>query len=73
MTDQPQNLLTGRGNPPTERTGVYACRVDAKEWPGFHEDIFLLWHSGVWSYLGSDQNFRGDIRAYVGPLPRTRA
>lgn len=53
---------------PTE-TGVYACRVP-DEISGWHEDIFLMWHNNQWSYLRSDQYYRGPVPYFVGPLRR---
>lgn len=55
-----------------EEVGVYACRVPM-ELPGLHTDIFLFWINGKWGYLGSDQNYRGTVVGWVGPLQRTRA
>lgn len=52
--------------------GVYACRVDNLDMPGFQKDEFLMLHSGHWTYLGSDQRFRGELYGWVGPIPRTR-
>lgn len=53
-------------------TGVYACRVDDPRGSGLVVDVFLMWFAGRWSYLGSDQNFRGDVHGWIGPLPRLR-
>ena len=53
---------------PTEN-GVYACRVDHPFMSGLMEDIFLMWYDGQWTYLGSDQRFRGEVW-WIGPLPR---
>jgi hypothetical protein len=52
--------------------GIYACRVDHPDMPGFHTDRFLQLHKGRWGYPGSDQRFRGEIHGWVGPIPRTR-
>jgi hypothetical protein len=51
-------------------TGVYACRVPSDRLPGLHEDKFLMWMDGRWSYPGSDQNYRGDVDGWIGPLQR---
>lgn len=53
-------------NDPTE-IGVYACRVPDM---GFSKDIFLLWFDGRWSYVGSDQRYRGHVNGWIGPLQR---
>lgn len=56
---------------PTE-TGVYAVRVDHPKTAGIVVDAFLFWHAGRWSYLNSDQQHRGDVHGWIGPLPRVR-
>lgn len=61
---------TGQFDP--TQTGVYACRVDHPDIPGFHTDTFLILHKGRWHYLGSDQRFRGVVHGWFGPIPRTR-
>ena len=55
---------------PTEQ-GVYACRVENPDagFPLLH-DRFLIWINGRWSYLGSDQYYRGKVLGWVGPLQR---
>ena len=53
-------------------TGVYACRVDDPHGRGLVVDIFLMWFNGRWSYLSSDQNFRGEVHGWIGPLPRLK-
>lgn len=57
------------GQDPTE-TGVYACRVPHGYAKGFHTDVFLMWMDGRWSHVGSDQNYRGDVTGWIGPLQR---
>lgn len=54
------------------RVGVYACRVDDLNMPGFHKDEFLMFIDGRWWYLFSDQRYRGHVHGFVGPIPRTR-
>lgn len=49
--------------------GVYACRVPSIV-TGWMEDIFLIYIKGEWGYLGSDCNYRGDIKYWLGPLDR---
>lgn len=58
----------GQGDP--EETGVYAVRVHDPLLPGFMKDLFLMWMHGKWTYLRSDQRFRGPILQWVGPIPR---
>lgn len=53
--------------PPTE-TGVYACRVPMDG--VLLDDLFLLWSEGAWSYLCSDQRYRGQMLGWIGPLQR---
>lgn len=55
-----------------QATGVYACRVDDPRGTGLVVDVFLMWFNGRWSFLSSDQNFRGEVHGWVGPLPRLR-
>lgn len=47
--------------------GVYACRV-----AGIFllEDKFLMWFDNRWSYIGSDQRYRGEVVGWIGPLQR---
>ena len=59
------------GADPVE-TGVYAVRVPSDAMPGLHEDMFLMWFEGQWSYLSSDTNYRGTVIGWIGPLQRTR-
>ena len=63
-------MITYEQYEPPEEVGVYACRVP-HELPGLLSDIFLLWHNNSWSYLGSDQKYRGKVLGWVGPLQRT--
>jgi len=56
---------------PTE-TGVYAVRVDHPKVDTLTVDAFLLWHEGKWFYLNSDQQHRGEVHGWIGPLPRIR-
>lgn len=54
-----------------ERIGVYACLIPMARAPGLYEDVFLYWDSyGRWSYLGADVYYRGQVRGWIGPLPR---
>ena len=53
---------------PSEK-GVYACRIPSDILADFCEDKFLLWYDG-WCYLGSDQNYRGEVVGWLGPLER---
>jgi hypothetical protein len=53
--------------------GVYACRVRGDFPPPLLTDIFLMWDGKRWSYLGSDQFYRGQVYGFLGPLARTRA
>ncbi len=57
------------GNPPS--VGSYVAYVSG-DVPAFAERVFLLWDGKRWSYPLSDQNYRGHIYAWVGPLPAVR-
>lgn len=52
------------------KTGVYACRTPHPIAPNLTEDKFLMWFDGRWAHLGSDQNYRGEVFGWIGPLPR---
>jgi hypothetical protein len=52
------------------QSGVYACRVPLGETGKRCDDRLLLWLDGQWSYLGSGERYRGEVRAWLGPLPR---
>lgn len=60
-------LLTG--TPP--RPGSYVAYVDddAVRLPGLRKRILLTWSDDRWGYPCSDQNFRGIVHGFVGPLP----
>lgn len=62
-------LITYNQGDPTE-TGVYACRVPCDYDDFLQEDIFLMWFEGRWGYQRSDQNYRGEVLGWVGPLQR---
>jgi hypothetical protein len=62
-------LLKYSTGTPEER-GVYACRVLSDRLPNFYEDKFLIWIDNQWGYPGSDQNYRGDVPFWLGPLQR---
>lgn len=57
-------------NPRDEKVGVYAVRIYDPDFPGLRKDEFLMWMGGKWSYLMSDQIYRGEVLAWVGPIPR---
>ena len=67
--DEQIGVILYNGGDPVE-TGVYACRVPSDRMPGLHDDKFLMWFEGRWSYPGSDQNYRGDVDGWIGPLQR---
>jgi hypothetical protein len=48
--------------------GLYVAYVDDEHVTRFAKRTFLMW-MGQWSYPGSDQNFRGHVYGWVGPLP----
>lgn len=54
-----------------KETGVYACRIPDDELGSpFLKDKFLMWFDGKWSHIGSDQNYRGAVLGWIGPLQR---
>jgi len=65
------DLKIERGTPP--KAGTYV--VYELLAPGFPypQKQLLLWHEGVWSYSGSDQNYRGEVLGWIGPLPSPTA
>jgi hypothetical protein len=50
-------------------SGVYAVYVDDPDAAQLAKRDFLMWHDGRWSYPHSDQNFRGVVHGWIGPLP----
>ena len=59
---------TTDGNPTA--VGVYACRVPDPVDKDLLKDIFLMWYDGRWTYLYSDQRYRGTVLGFIGPLQR---
>ncbi len=61
-------------SPSVHMVGVYAVRIECDVLPlPFLRDEFLMWMNGKWSYLGSDQPFRGHVYGWLGPLERLKA
>ena len=60
--------------PPKEQ-GMYVCYVKNDTYPDdfkYPEKILLMWmhnNNGKWGYPSSDQDFRGTVYGYIGPLP----
>lgn len=54
---------------PTHR-GVYACRLPDDNFKEKFLDKFLFFDGRVWSYLGSDMMYRGQVPYWIGPLRR---
>lgn len=67
-------MLNYKRNVKPGKTGVYACRVPFPDAPLLHEDRFLFFDasSQKWSYLSSDQYYRGEVIGWIGPLERTK-
>lgn len=63
------SLIKYETETPPSLAGVYACR-NLESNGILYEDLFLLWMSGNWYYLGSDQKFRGKLAGWIGPLQR---
>lgn len=61
-------MIAYRTGDPQEK-GVFACRV--KLLPAdLPEDKFLVRMDGKWWYQWSDQEYRGEVLGWVGPLER---
>jgi len=61
-----------RGEP--EKPGVYACRIPDDNFSGttdWCKDVFLVWIDDRWGFPGSDQNYRGEVVGWIGPLQRS--
>ena len=54
---------------PTE-VGVYAVRILDPLGSGRLVDKFFIWINNKWGYLSSDQNYRGEVLGWIGPLQR---
>lgn len=59
------DILIQEGTP--SRTGLYVAYVNG-DVSIRAERKFLMWMDR-WSYPGSDQNFRGHVYGWIGPLP----
>ena len=56
------------------KLGVYAVRVASDVLPlPFLRDEFMYWDGKRWGWCGSDQNYRGVVYGWVGPLRRLKA
>lgn len=62
------SVRLGQGRP--DEPGVYACRVPSPYGHDLLDDELLVWMHGRWSHVGSDQEYRGEVRQWAGPLPR---
>lgn len=56
------------------KPGLYLAFTDPLAGVRTKRSIFvyqsqLIWINGKWGYPGSDQNFRGKVYAWLGPLP----
>jgi hypothetical protein len=49
--------------------GLYLVYTDHDVVKRFAERRLMLWSSGKWCYLGSDQFFRGHVYGCIGPFP----
>lgn len=52
------------------KSGTYACRVLEEDGHSLLQDKFLFWDGHRWGYPGSDQRYRSEVAAWVGPLQR---
>lgn len=55
-----------RGSPTSN--GIYVAYIKDTD-SGYATKILLMWIGGKWGYPSSDQNYRGKVYAWVGPLP----
>ncbi len=51
------------------KVGNYVCYVDHDFLYKYPDKIILMWIGEKWGYGGSDQNYRGKVYGWVGPLP----
>lgn len=56
-------------NPPQK--GLYVAYVDG-DYPIAANRMLLIWSGTDWEYQLSDQRYRGNVYAWVGPLPLLR-
>lgn len=49
--------------------GLYVVYTDSPLGLTFTVRKLLMWADGKWGYPSSDQNYRGPVYAYLGPLP----
>lgn len=54
------------------QNGLYVAYVDPDMDVPFSAKLLLMWMDGRWGYPGSDQNYRGTVYGWVGPLPAMR-
>ena len=52
-----------------KKDGMYVAYVDPDVDVPFAQKKFLIWSKGQWGHCGSDQNFRGAVYGFIGPLP----
>ena len=51
-------------------SGLYVAYVQSQGMLNpYAEKVLLMWIGGVWGYPSSDQNFRGEVYGWMGPLP----
>lgn len=60
-------LKIKNGNPP--ENGMYVVYVDHRYVCAYPDKKLLMYVNGRWGYLNSDQNFRGKVHGWIGPLP----
>ncbi len=60
-------LAINSGNP--RNIGLYVAYVDPELDIPYAKKTLLLWIDGKWGYPGSDQNYRGTVHGWIGPLP----
>ena len=50
-----------------DQNGCYVVYEDV--YAPYARKVFLTFYNGKWGYTGSDQQFRGTIIGYIGPMP----
>jgi hypothetical protein len=59
-----------QGSP--EEPGLYVAYVRSGFTTSYAEKMLLMNIDGRWGYPSSDQNYRGEVLGWIGPLPAMR-
>jgi hypothetical protein len=55
-----------------DQVGIYVAYVNDEYLKNFAQKKFLFWTGSRWGYPMSDQNYRGHVYGWIGPLPAMR-